>query len=146
MARIIKKIVINAPAEKVFGFVTSPDNWIRYVTSLTDVRDISSMKVEAGTTFKWTYRMLGMNFHGKGHVTENVKNKRFGLKMEGSMPIIETYLFIPVDGGTELSVEIQYEMPGKIMGAIANKGLIEKINKKEADAVLGKIKLFCEGA
>ena len=145
MAKIIKKIVINAPAEKVFGFVTSPDNWTRYVTSLTDVRDISSMKVEAGTIFKWTYRMLGINFHGRGHVTENVKNKRFGLKMEGSMPIIETYIFTPVDGGTELSVEIQYEMPGKIMGTIANKGLIEKINKKEADAVLGKIKLFCEG-
>jgi hypothetical protein len=88
--------------------------------------------------------MMGMNFHGRGHVTENTKNKKFGLKMEGSFPITESYTFLPTEKGTELSIEVQYEMPGKIMSVVANKGLMEKINKKEADNVLSKIKLLCE--
>lgn len=144
MAKVSKNISINAPVSKVFSFVTSPENWTKYVTSLVDVKDVSSPKVEPGTTFRWTYRMLGMNFHGKGQVTENIKNKKFGMKMEGSFPITETYNFSSDDKGTELYVEVEYDMPGKIMGVIANKGLMEKINKKEAETVLGKIKLLCE--
>jgi len=144
MAKVSKKISINAPVSKVFNFITSPDNWTKYVTSLVDVKDVSSDDVKPGTTFRWTYRMLGMNFHGKGQVTENIRNKKFGMKMEGSFPITETYNFNSDDKGTELSVEVEYEMPGKIMSVVANKGLVEKINKKEAENVLDKIKLLCE--
>lgn len=144
MATVSKKIAIKAPVEKVFSFVTDPGNWTKYVTSLTDVRDVSSPHVEVDTTFRWEYRMLGIKFHGKGRITEKVRNKRFGLKMEGGFPIVETYTFNKVDAGTELEIEVQYEMPGRIMSVIANKGLIEKINKKESDNVLNKIKLFCE--
>ncbi len=144
MALITRKITISAPLEKVFSFVTSPDNWTKYVTSLVDVRDVSSPKVEKGTTFAWRYRMLGMNFSGKGTVTENVKNEKFGMKMEGGFPITENYKFRKVDGGTELAVEVVYDMPGKIMQVVAKSAVVEKLNQKEADNVLEKIKMLCE--
>jgi hypothetical protein len=35
-------------------------------------------------------------------------------------------------------------MPGKIMSIVANKSIMEKINKKEAENVLTKIKILCE--
>ena len=144
MATIIRKISISAPLEKVFQFVVSPDNWTKYVTSLVDVRDVSSPHVEKGATFIWKYRMLGMDFGGKGTVTENVKNEKFGMKMEGGFPITESYGFKKVDGGTELTVEVIYETPSRIMQAVSKSGLVEKLNQKEADGVLEKIKVFCE--
>ncbi len=144
MARISKKININSSVDKVFQFVTSPDNWTKYVTSLTNVRDISSQKAEPGTTFSWEYRMLGMTFGGKGKVTENVKNSKFGMKMEGGFPIQENYTFTPANGGTDLTVEISYDIPGKIMKTISKSSVVEKLNQKEADGVLEKIKTLCE--
>jgi len=81
MSTVSRKIMINAPIEKVFQFVTNPDNWTKYVTSLVDVRDVSSPAVEKGATFVWKYRMLGMDFGGKGTVTENVRNAKFGMKI-----------------------------------------------------------------
>ncbi len=144
MAKIERKISINCAVEKVYAFVTDPGNWTKYVTSLVDVRDISSNDVAPGTTFKWTYRMLGINFHGKGQITENVRNKRFCMRLEGNFPIQETYIFSKSENGTELSVQIEYEVPGKIMTVVANKGIIERLNKKEAENVLGKIKILCE--
>ncbi len=144
MASIIRKITIGAPIEKVFSFVTEPENWTKYVTSLMDVRDLTSRAVEKGTTFTWKYRMLGMDFGGKGTVTENVQNEKFGMKMEGGFPITENYAFRKVDGGTELTVEVIYETPGRIMQAVSKSGLVEKLNQKEADAVLEKIKILCE--
>jgi uncharacterized membrane protein len=145
MAKITKKVSINSPVEKVFQFVTSPDNWTKYVTSLTNVRDITSANVEPGTTFSWEYRMLGMTFGGKGRITENVKNSKFGMKMEGGFPIQEDYTFTPLDGkGTELTVEISYDIPGRIMSTVSKSSVVEKLNQKEADGVLEKIKTFCE--
>lgn len=144
MATISKKIVIKSPVEKVFKFVVDPENWTKYVTSLTDIRDVSSNKVEQGTTFKWEYRMMGMKFNGKGVVTENVRNKSFGLMMEGHFPIVEKYTFTKSDEGTELSFEIEYGVPGKLLGSFANKVVIEKLNKKEAAYVLARVKTLCE--
>ena len=144
MANITRTIVIKAPVEKVFGFVTNPDNWTKYVTSLVDVRDVSSKGVEKGTTFAWQYRMLGINFGGKGTVTENAKNSKFGMKMEGGFPITENYGFKQVNGGTELSVEVLYDIPGKIMQAVTKSAVVEKLNQKEAEGVLDKIKMLCE--
>jgi len=141
---VTRKIMINAPLEKVFHYVTSPDNWTKYVTSLVDIRDVSSPNVEKGTTFVWQYRMMGMNFGGKGTITENTRNSKFGMKMEGGFPITENYGFQSVNGGTELTVEILYEMPGKIMQAVTKSSVIEKLNQKEADGVLEKVKMLCE--
>ena len=144
MSNITRKIAIAAPLDRVFTFVTSPENWTKYVTSLVDVRDVSSQTVEKGTTFTWKYRMLGMDFGGKGTVTENVKNEKFGMKMEGGFPITEHYGFKKVDGGTELTVEVIYETQSKILQTVSKSGLVEKLNQKEADAVLEKVKMFCE--
>lgn len=145
MATIAKKIFINARPSKVFKFVVNPENWMKFVTSLTEVRGLSAAEIGEGSSFSWTYRMMGIPFHGRGYVSEFVHNKRFGLRMEGKFPINESYTFMSVEDGTELSIKIEYEMGSKIMNVIADKGLMEKLNRKESENVLAKIKLFCEG-
>jgi coenzyme Q-binding protein COQ10 len=144
MATIKEKITINAPVDKVFGFMTSPDNWTKYVTSLTSVSDFSSAGLEPGTTFTWEYRMLGVKLSGSGTVSDNSKNAVFGMKMTGAVPMSEYYTFTPSAGDTELAVEITYELPGKVLEKIANSRIVEKLNQREAINVLEKIKLLCE--
>lgn len=145
MAKITRKISINSPVEKVYGFVTNPDNWTKYVASLTNIRDISSHDLEPGTTFSWEYRMFGVTFGGKGKITENVKNTRFGMKMEGGFPIQEDYDFSSSgNGNTDLTIEISYEIPGRIMSTVSKSSVVEKLNQKEADGVLEKLKTLCE--
>jgi hypothetical protein len=68
MAQITRSIKINAPLPKVFDYVTKSGNWTKYVTGLVDVRNVSSDIPEAGTTFEWTYRMLGVNNDGMGRI------------------------------------------------------------------------------
>ena len=144
MPTIKEKIIINAPVGKVFGFMTSPDNWTEYVTSLTSVADFSSASLEPGTTFAWEYRMLGVKLSGTGTVTDNSKNTAFGMKMTGAIPMSEYYTFAPSGEDTILSVEIKYELPGKVLEKIANSRIVEKLNQREAINVLEKIKLLCE--
>lgn len=144
MATISEKIVINAPVEKVFGFVTNPDNWTEYVTSLTEVSNVSSPGLEPGTSFNWEYRMLGIKLHGNGRISDNVKGREFGLAMDGTVPIKEHYTFSSNGGGTELAIRIDYELPSQVLQKIANSSLVEKLNRREALNVLEKVKLLCE--
>ena len=144
MSHIEKKIIINAPVEKVYQFITNPENWTRYVNHLMSVRDISSPRLQKGTTFRWTYRKFGINLHGSGEVTENIKNHRFGLSMQGVVPVKERYTFAPDKKGTVLYADIKYGIPQKVINIISKAPIIEKINKKDADNVLGRIKILCE--
>jgi anaerobic magnesium-protoporphyrin IX monomethyl ester cyclase len=143
-SKVTMSIKIKTPIRKVFNYVTSPENWTRFVTSLVDIRNVSSNALKAGTTFEWTYRMLGVNFDGKGRVIEYQKDKKFVMEMKGAFPIREVYHFKSERKATVLKLEIQYEIPGKLLGVIANRLVIEKLNKKEAAAVIKKVKDLCE--
>ena len=144
MAQITRSIKIDAPLSKVFDYVTSPENWTKYVTSLVDVRNVSNDVPEAGTTFEWTYRMLGINNDGTGKIGDFEKNRKFTMEMEGSFPIKETFTFQGDETSTELTFDIRYNVPGKVLGVIADKLVVERLNVKEADAVLNKVKDLCE--
>ncbi len=135
---------VHAPVEKVFAYVTDPQNWTKYVTSLVEVRGLPGGAPEAGMTFEWTYRMLGINFRGAGTVSVVRKDRAFGLQMRGGFRAEESFRFEREAAGTVLTAEITYEMPGKVLGVIANGLVVEKINRKEAQAVLMKIKAICE--
>ena len=56
----------------------------------------------------------------------------------------EKYAMREVDGVTVLGVTINYQMPGKVLEKIANSSLVEKLNLREADNILAKVKLLCE--
>lgn len=144
MSKVSRSVKINAPVNKVFDYVTNPENWTKYVTSLVNVRNVSSKVIEAGTTFEWVYRMLGVNFSGKGRVIEYEKDKMFALSMEGAFPVRETYRFEDEAGDTKLTFELNYEMPGQLLGVVANRLVVEKLNIKEAVTVLEKVKAICQ--
>jgi len=144
MSQISQSIKINAPLSAVFDYVTNPENWTRYVTSLVDIRNLSDDEPKAGTTFEWTYRMLGVNNDGRGRIIDFEKDKEFAMEMEGSFPIKETFLFTEDGTSTELTFQINYDVPGKVLGVIADKLVVERLNVKEAVAVLNKIKDICE--
>jgi anaerobic magnesium-protoporphyrin IX monomethyl ester cyclase len=143
-SRILKSMKINAPVSRVFAFVTSPRNWTEFVTSLVDIRNLSGEATARGLTFEWTYRMLGINFEGRGEVSEYERDRKFAMRMRGAFPIHETYLFEGNSKTTTLTIEVDYEVPGKVLGVIANRLVVEKVNMREAEAVLRKVKTICE--
>jgi ligand-binding SRPBCC domain-containing protein len=144
MGKIDKSIKIKAPLSKVFAYVTNPENWTRYVPSLISVKNISNDPPVKGTTFDWTYRVLGMNFRGKGTVTVYTKDKKFAIQMQGAFPITETFLFESEGDSTRLSFEVNYELPGKVLSVVSKMPVIERVHSREAGEVIRRLKDLCE--
>jgi hypothetical protein len=88
--------------------------------------------------------MFGINLDGKGKIVEFQKDRKFSMEMKGAFPIREIFPFDGDNNATELSFEIRYNVPGKVLGVVANRLVIEKMNVKEAVAVLNKVRDICE--
>lgn len=145
MTTISRSVKINAPVGRVFNVVTTPDNWTKYVTSLVAVNHLSKDAPAMGSRFRWEYKMMGVRFNGNGEVTENVRNKRFGLSMKGKATISEGYDFIRnEDGTTTLKILIEHDMHSDLLNKVMDNALIRKLNNIESGNVLKKIKAMCE--
>lgn len=144
MAKIRKSISIRAPVDKVFEYAGNPDNLLEFWPSMADVENIKPV-ANGGAEYDWTYKMAGMKFKGHAKPTSFERNKRFSVKNETGIPSSFIWSFDGENGGTRLSLDVEYEIPHTLLGKLAEPFLV-KLNEREADAVLENIKARCEEA
>lgn len=143
VAHIEKSIVIDAPIERVFGIAAQVERIPEWFP--IDVRNSSVKVAEKGGTYEWTYTMLGMKFDGKGEFVEVTPGERVYLKTEGGIPSTFDYRYAREgDAKTRVSVTIDYEVPGKLLGKIADKLIVERVNENTAEHALKNLKSLCE--
>ena len=141
MAKIEKSITINALPEKVWAYLEDPMNGPEWVPGMIEVRNITGSGV--GRRFEWTYKMLGIQFKGETEVTEVIQNERSVEKGKAGIEFTWIHLFEPHEGGTKLSLDIDYKVPVPVLGKLAEK-LILKTNEREAELALENIKIILE--
>jgi anaerobic magnesium-protoporphyrin IX monomethyl ester cyclase len=138
-----RSIVINAPVDRVFSFISNHENWSHFIPGLLKIRALSSRHIGENTTFEWVYRIRGIEFSGKGVVVEFEKNRKLTLQMHSLLPIRKEILFEGTSGKTLLTVEVGYKSPGKVLSFLFN--AVRKIlNIMQTSVVLSRIKELCE--
>ena len=141
MAKIQRSIIINAPPEKVFAYLQDQMNLPEWLPGMIEVRNITGSDV--GRRFEWTYKMLGIHFNGESEVTEVIQNERFVLKSKAGIESIWVYTYEPHEGGTKLSLDLDYKVPVPALGKLAEK-LVLKTNEREAELAMENIKTIVE--
>lgn len=143
MAKIEKTIFINAPVEKVFAFMAKPENLPEIWPSLQEVRNVQPMP-NGGYSYDWTYKMAGLRVEGRAEWTEFVQNRRIVDKNEGGIPSTFIWTYEAENGGTRVSVSVDYTIPGALLGRLAEP-IVHKMNAQEAETVLANLKARMEG-
>jgi len=145
VAEIKKSIFINAPVEKVFDLALHQERIPEWLAGMEAVHDVPPGPPEVGTTYKWTYNMSGMRFQGTNTVTEIVPNARFVVQSTGGIDSTWIWTYEPREGGTLLTCEMSYTVPGGGLGKFADKLLVERTNVKNLERSLANIKKLIEG-
>lgn len=143
MAKIEKSLWINAPVEKVFGFMAQPENLPVIWPSLQEVRDVQPLP-NGGYAYDWTYKMAGVRLEGHAEWTEFVPNQRIVFKNESGIPSTFIWTYQAEAGGTRVAVSVDYTVPNAILGKLAAP-VLHKINEQEAETVLTNLKARLEG-
>ena len=142
MPKIKKTITINAPVERVFGFMNTPESLPEIWPSFVEARDVQRLP-NGGAKFRYVYKMAGMRFEGTSEDTEYVPNQRVVNKSKGGVEAKQVYTFQPEAGGTKFTWEIEYTVPIPVLGRLAE-AIIVRMNEGEAELVMANLKARME--
>jgi len=142
MAKITKSVTINAPVEKVYAFMSEPTNLPEIWPSMVEVKDVQPSPA-GGYNFSWVYKMVGVRFDGASETTEAIPNQRVVTKSTKGIESTFVWMYEPGDGGTKLTLEVEYTVPIPLVGKLAE-AFIVKQNQHEADVMLANLKARME--
>jgi uncharacterized membrane protein len=136
----------DAPIDHVFELGTDFKRFPEWNVSYNEVSEVSGPTDQVGTRIFAVMQILGGFVEGSAEIVE-VDRPRM-LKLIGSGDrggALETvYRFTPAGTGTDLAIEIDYELPAGIFGQIADKVFVEKAIERAVKHSLENFKALVE--
>ncbi|MGB5933128.1 MAG: SRPBCC family protein [Anaerolineae bacterium] len=144
MARYEGSVTINAPVEKVFGYIMDPASHAEWMPSLMEVKDVNMTEQRVGSHWRWAWKMVGLRFEGETTITEYIPNERLVWQSTGAILSTWVYTFEPEDGGTKVNVVVEYTVPIPVLGKVAEAFVLSQV-EREADFGVANLKARMEG-
>ena len=142
MFEVKKSIIIDAPIEKVFGFMEDPTNLPEIWPSMIDISNVK--KNDKGwDQYDWVYKMGGMKFNGHSETVAFTKNKLVSTESTEGIQSHFDWHYEDIEGKTQLEVISKYSIPVPLVGKIAEK-ILSKLNEHEAEVTLSNLKARME--
>ncbi len=123
---------VDAPPERVFEFGLNAERIPEWNTSFVEVKDISGPLDRVGATYTATVRAAGRMLETRWEVVRF--EKPFYFEQKGTTPggWAKTVTKLePIGSGTEVFVELEYELPGGFLGQFANKLFVERAIERD---------------
>ncbi len=146
MTHISRSTSIARPPDAVFALMTDVDRLPAWAATVVETRDLSHPTLEVGCTFRQTFRVLGHELDSEWRVTEFDPPRRVTYEASsaegGRLEMVQTVR--PLEQGSEVTLEIDYELPGGILGRIADRVIAERQNEHDAERSLEALKRIAE--
>jgi uncharacterized membrane protein len=97
-----------------------------------------------GSVSRYVYNMLGVKIKGEHQVVELDENARLVVKTMSGIDSAFEFTFTPSDSGTELTVRVEYTLPGSVLGQLLNRLAIEQRNERDLAEGLQNLKQIVE--
>jgi len=141
MAKIEGDILIKAPKEKAWAFLTDVEKLPDWMPLLTEVSDVQGEGV--GRSYNWGYKFMGIKFKGKNKVIEEIPNQKNITEAEGGIKAKWDWDFASEGEDTKVHVIVDFNIPGPVLGKFVE-GFVVKQSKRELDHALENLKHMVE--
>lgn len=143
MVNILSEKRIKAPVNRVFDFLSEPQNLPEIWPNIVEVRNIKRPKIGNALQYDWTYKMSGMRFDGKSDMVDYVLYERMVIKSQKGPVSTITWNFDMVERETQVKLEIEYEIPGSLLNKVNEKIIVQE-QEHEVGAMLDNLKSHVE--
>jgi len=145
MSHVRETINIAAPIEQVWEFITHTSKLTEWAAE--EIEEASSDAMAVGTN--WTEKMPIAGSHlevtWRIHEAEAPNRLVFVGAASGGGKARGTHSLEAVPGGTQMTTEIEFTLPGGIFCQIADKLIMERRTERDVQDMLGKAKAAIEG-
>jgi uncharacterized membrane protein len=88
--------------------------------------------------------MMGVKIKGEHEVLEMRENEYLKVKTISGIDSTFEFIFTPADTGSQLTIRVDYRLPGSIIGQLLNKLVIEQKNEADLEEGLANLKRILE--
>jgi uncharacterized protein YndB with AHSA1/START domain len=144
MGHISRTIHVEATPEQVFDLFANPERLQEWQVPAAEVKDITGTPGTVGLGWTTASTFAGRKMENHMSVTAVERPRSFEVKGTGSGTATLRGRFEPAAGGTDITIESEYEMPLGFIGDAANKLFFEKSFAESWDKSLAKFKALVE--
>lgn len=146
MNRIEHAVDIAAPPERVFTELVTWDGLRRWSTITVDHTGAGSCSA-VGDTFQQTIRVAGLDLRTDWVVTEYDPPSVIAYRATGpgDSELRLRQRVTPTASGSRVELEVDYELPGGLLGDLADRLYAHRRNRREAERTLTNLQALLEG-
>ena len=144
MGHISRTIHVEATPEQVFDLITNPERLREWQVPASEVKDITGTPGAVGLGWTTASTFAGRKMENHMRVTAAERPRSFEVKGTGSGNATLRGRFEPAAGGTDVTIEGEYDLPLGFIGDAANKLFFEKSYADSWDKSLAKFKALAE--
>jgi len=147
MAHLKGDILINAPTEKVHTLAADPHKWSSWFVGLGEAESVEG-DGSPGTVVKHSYLLAGVHVPVTTTVTDNRTEAdgsyHWRAEIGGAFDGWQTWIYRPREGKTLVDIEMEYQVPGSVLGKVADRLFIERNQERAMRHTLENLKELSE--
>jgi hypothetical protein len=141
-----KSIFIDRRIEEVHQYTTDPRYWYQWYAGLSEPENMIGTG-KKGTSMDMKFSMLGKEVPIHVLVEENAMRGDGYIwrgSISGAISAEQTWLYIPNGEGADVTLEMDYELPGILLARVANRLYIKKLMENSLEQTLQNLKDISE--
>lgn len=144
MPIVENEVIINAPVQEIYDYVSKPNNLLQIWPSLLEVTH-QTLLPNGGYSYRWKYKMSGIRLSGIGESIEVEPNVLLKTRNIGDFDSIATFKFQSSNIRTRVNLAFDYNLP--MLMLVSNQlseNIILRMNAKEAGLLLDNLRIIFE--
>jgi len=129
MNNITKSVHITNTPNYILNYIINIKNHPNFILALESITEPNGDPRTPGTSWTWTFTMSGVRINGTAHTVNFEKDHIFSYQTKGDLESLFTYTTVPENGGTRLTITVEYEMPTTVLKKVTEKLFIKHINE-----------------
>jgi uncharacterized membrane protein len=144
MTYVEREVTIGAAPDTVYNFAAAAENLPQWYVGVTGVNS-DGVWPQAGGQVAVRYQVAGVNFDVTLTALTYNPPGEFAFQLDGMVSGTSTWRYSDAGGGTHLVVGFDYDLPGGVLGQIADRLVVEQMNISNGEQTLANLKSICEG-
>ena len=133
MSRVTKVASIKAEPSKVLEYIANVKNHPAFISALKSVDNLHGDPKHVGEGWDFTFVMGGIEVKGKAETAKYEEGKVYSFKTTNGIDSTFTYSVASEDGGTRLTMDVDYDIPQNVIAKMIDKAVVERLNDQEGD-------------
>jgi uncharacterized membrane protein len=144
--KVEKSICINVPVETAYTLIADqPERMKEWWPPIELQERVTPPPTIIGSRSQYVYNMLGIKIKGEHEVLQLTPNEHLYVKTLTGIDSTFDFRFERVDSTkTQITISVDYRLPGSVLGRILDKVLLERENVKNLEQGLENLKTILE--